>query len=280
MLLSYFQINKSQQELGEILRPYQNPQGDNDDKSVTLQELASLGKEYGFVAYHRPNGNIQMLQKFISQGLPVITRTLLKENDDIGHYRVVRGYDNEKGLLIQDDSLQGKNLAYSYQEFDILWKNFNYEYLVLIPTDKILLAENILGVDKDEKVAWENAVLHAQNLLENNPDDLYARFNLSVALYHTGDYTRSISEYEKIESRLPFRTLWYQIEPIQAYAALGMYEKVFAITDKILNNSNRAFSELYLIRGKIYEKQGEANLAQQEFDKAIFYNKNLKAFED
>src|SRR3989304_4636966 len=39
MTLSYFGINESQQKLGNELRPYQNPQGDNDDKSVTLDEL-------------------------------------------------------------------------------------------------------------------------------------------------------------------------------------------------------------------------------------------------
>ena len=40
MELSYYGINISQQELVQDLRPYQNPQGDNDDKSVTLDELA------------------------------------------------------------------------------------------------------------------------------------------------------------------------------------------------------------------------------------------------
>jgi hypothetical protein len=39
MLLSYYGINISQDQLGNELRPYQNPQGDNDDKSVTVAEL-------------------------------------------------------------------------------------------------------------------------------------------------------------------------------------------------------------------------------------------------
>lgn len=276
MLLSYFGINKSQEEVGERLRPYQNPQGDNDDKSVTLEELASVGKEYNLTAFHRPNGNIKLLKQFIENNIPVITRTLLSENEDIGHYRVVRGYDDENETLIQDDSLQGKNLSYSYQKFDSLWKNFNYEYLVLVPKDKKLLAERILGEDIDEKKAWSKAVANAKKALEKDPSDLYVRFNLSVALFYTGEYNQSISEYEKVAGELPFRTLWYQIEPIQAYDALGMYEKVFSITDKILNNGNRAFSELYLIRGKIYQKQGKPDLAQEEFQKAVFYNKYIK----
>ena len=40
MALSYYGVRESQQDLGRDLRPYQNPQGNNDDKSVTLAELA------------------------------------------------------------------------------------------------------------------------------------------------------------------------------------------------------------------------------------------------
>src|SRR3989344_8765835 len=49
MALSYYGINETQQTLGQMLRPYQNQVGDNDDKSVTLEELAKKGEEYGFI---------------------------------------------------------------------------------------------------------------------------------------------------------------------------------------------------------------------------------------
>src|SRR3990172_766097 len=56
MALSYFDIQKSQQELGNILRTYQIADGNNDDKSVTLAEMGELAKSYGLIPYHRPNG--------------------------------------------------------------------------------------------------------------------------------------------------------------------------------------------------------------------------------
>ncbi|MBI5127315.1 C39 family peptidase [Candidatus Roizmanbacteria bacterium] len=278
MALSYYGINKGQEELGVDLRPYQNSQGDNDDKSVTLDELEEKSKEFGFIPYHRPNGNADLIKLFINYEIPVITRTLLTADQDIGHYRVVKGYDNETNEFIQDDSLQGKNLKYSYEEFDILWKQFNYEYLALVPPEKQKIAESILKEDKNEKIAWENAVQKARDQLENNPDDLYASFNLSVALYNIGNYQESVLEFEKVENVLAFRTLWYQIEPIKAYFELGNYQKVFELTDKIFNNQNRAFSELYILRGEIYNKQGNSEAAKNEFEKALFYNKNLKSF--
>ncbi|MEX2013108.1 MAG: C39 family peptidase, partial [Candidatus Levyibacteriota bacterium] len=280
MALSYYGINVSQQELGQALRPYQNPQGNNDDKSTTLEELAAKSKDYDLIPFHRPGGTIEIMKQFISYNMPVITRTFLTEGEDIGHYRVVRGYDDTTGELIQDDSLQNKNLKYSYDDFNLLWQKFNYEYLVLIPKEKEEIAKSILGENYDPKTAWENALRQAQGKLDESPNDIYSRFNLSVALYHSGDYQRSVEEFERVRSQLTFRTLWYQIEPIQAHFELGNYDRVFQLTDGILNNHNRAFSELYLIRGEIYKKQGNTELARAEFEKAVFYNVNLKSAQE
>ncbi len=276
MALSYYDIHVSQETLGEHLRPYQNPKGDNDDKSVGLNELAEEAKKYDLIPYHRPHGNIETLKAFLAHDMPVITRTWLHENEDIGHYRVVKGYDDTARELIQDDSFQNKNLRFSYDSFNNIWKKFNYEYLVLVPKDKQSLAEKILGENVNERTAWKNAFIAAQEALQKKTDDVYAHFNLVVAAYHIGDYNLAIQEYEKIQTRLPSRTLWYQIEPIQAYAAVDNTERVFSLTDAILENSNRAFSELYLIRGDIYNKQGDLVSANKEYANAYQYNKNMK----
>lgn len=276
MGLSYFGVNVSQEELGQQLRPYQNAIGDNDDKSTTFAEMAKKAEEYGLLAYHRPNGNPTLVKQFINNDIPVLTRTWLAANDDIGHYRVVKGFDDTTQEFIQDDSYQGKNLTFSYDSFNTIWGKYNYEYLVLVPKDKKEIAEAILGENADEKTAWKNAVNLSRQQLNENPNNIYARFNLSVALYHVEDYANSVKEFEQIEQQLSFRTLWYQIEPIQAYYALGNYDRVFEITERILNNHNRAFSELYLIRGEIYKKQGNVAAARSEFEKAVFYNTSLK----
>ena len=275
MALSYFGITKTQEELGETLRPYQNPQGDNDDKSVTLDELAKEGEKYGLIAYHRPNGSVEKLKAFIALGIPVITRTWLYPNEDIGHFRVVKGYDNVTREIIQDDSYQGHNIHYSYDTFNSMWDKFGYEYLIFVPNDKQKQAEAILGSDKDEKIAWRNAINSFQDILKEDPANIDAQFNLSVAYYNIGDYKQSVAAYEKIMDRLPMRTLWYQIEPIKAYYKLGVDQKVFNMTDAILNHSNRAFSELYILRGKMYEKNGNLSAAKSEYEKSVFYNKNL-----
>ena len=89
-----------------------------------------------------------------------------------------------------------------------------------------------------------------------------------------GDYKASISAFEKVENRLPRRMLWYEIEPVLSYQKLGNYERVFQIADRVLNGGNRAYSELYQIRGEIYLAQRNKDAARREFELAIQYNKN------
>ena len=280
MAFSYYGIKIDQLTLGQELRPYQNSRGDNDDKSVTLQELGGRAEKEGFIAIHRPNGNMELIKKFISIDIPIITRTWLKENEDIGHFRVVKGYDTERNEIIQDDSLQGKNLTYEMNDFDAIWKKFNYEFLVLVPISKVAAAKEILGENYDAFTSWKNAADTAQSILDENPDDIYARFNRSVALYNIGEYDESVKEYEKVATRLSPRTLWYQIEPILAYYKTGEYDEVFEITDYIINNHNRAYSEVYIIRGDIYFDQGDMAKAKGEYEKAVYYNKNLRVAQD
>lgn len=274
MALSYWNMSISQKELGNILRPYQIAGGDNDDKSVTLQEVADQAESYGLYSYLRPNGTPQMLEEFISQGIPVVTRTWLKPDEDIGHYRVIRGYDRTTRTLIQDDSLQGANISYSYDDFNAIWKPFNYEYLVIVDEGKKELAEHILGEELKENIAWKNALLRIEREIVDDPENWHLTFAKSRIHYYLGEYDKSIEEFEKVESRISFRTLWYQIEPILSYFEVETFDRVFSLTTNILNNQNRAFSELYHLRGLIYKKQGNRDLARVEFEKALVYKNN------
>ncbi|MBI4160041.1 C39 family peptidase [Candidatus Wolfebacteria bacterium] len=273
--LSYYGIRASQEELAADLRPYNNPKGINDDKSTPPEELTEKAREYGLIPYFRANGSIDLLRQFIANDIPVIVRTLLYPDKDYAHYRVIKGYDDTTKEIIQDDSFEGKNLRFSYGKFEKLWQKFNYAYLILVPRDKQEVIEAILGGDLDAATSWRNALTKAEREIDINPDDERARFNASVAAYYTGDYARAIEEFEKVEPTLPRLTLWYQMEPIEAYFELGDDRRVLSLTTEVLSG-NVSYSELYLLRGKVFLKQGNRERARQEFEKALFYNKNSK----
>jgi len=65
-----------------------------------------------------------------------------------------------------------------------------------------------------------------------------------------------------------------------AYQKTGQYDRVFELTDHLINNGNRAFSEVYQIRGEIYQTQGKKAEAEKEFEKVLTYNQNFYKYWD
>ena len=277
MAMSWYGVKVPQEELASKMRPFQHPKGDNDDKTIFTYEFVNWANEYGLEAIGRVNGDIELLRKFIANGIPVVVKTWLKPNEDIGHFRFVTGYDDNKKIIVQDDSYEGPNKKIGYYDFLTMWQAFNYSYVVVYTPDLKDKVESIIGEDVDEKVAWENALRRAEEESKKDENNPYPYFNMSVASYHLEDYERSVKEFEKVENILPRRMLWYQIEPIKAYQKLKNYDKVFEISEKILENGNRSFSELYMIRGEIYLEQGLKDKAREQFELALKYNENQES---
>jgi len=107
--------------------------------------------------------------------------------------------------LTQDDSLQAANSTYSYEEFLELWKTFNYEYLVLVPENKVQAVEGILGEEVDETIAWQNSLTQIQDELSQDPHNPHLLFNLAINYYYTGDYQKATQTYELVKDRLTMR---------------------------------------------------------------------------
>jgi tetratricopeptide (TPR) repeat protein len=277
MISGFYGVEKSQKEIGEIMRPYQNPKGDNDDKTIFPYEFAQFARDQGFEAKTGPAATIEFLKEVIARGeIPVVVKGWLRKNEDIGHFWIVKGYDEREKALITTDSYHAPFRKTSYFDFLQLWQPFNYGYILVYPSQKKAVVEPILA-----KLGTENAqYTHARQIAEEenqlDPKNIYPIFNLSTSFYHLGEFQKSVEAFEKVEQRLPRRMLWYQIEPILAYKELGRYDRVFQITQRVLDGGNRAFSELYQIRGEVFLAQGQRERAKEEFEKALFYNKNYQ----
>jgi hypothetical protein len=276
MVMSMYGKQVDQETLANRMRPFHNPDGGIDDKSVFAPEFVVSAKEYGFEALERPNGTIDLIKKFIANGIPVVVRTWLHPGEDIGHFRIVRGYNAAEQKIIQDDSFEGPDISYTYDEFLSMWQPFNYGYILIYPKEKEAVVRSILGDEIIPKAAYEKSIVRATREREENPSAVYPSFNISTAQYHLGKYKDAVESYEKVASQLPPRMLWYQIEPILAYHKTGKYDEVYRLTDHILNNGNMAFSELYQIRGEVFLKAGKKDEAKTEFEKAVYYNVNFQ----
>jgi tetratricopeptide (TPR) repeat protein len=276
MILSYYKINRTQEELAAKLRPYQHAQGNNDDKTVFPREFVMAVESFGLKALVRPNGTLRSIKLLLANDIPVVVKTLLKKTEDSAHFRIVRGFDEEKQLMIVDDSYFGPHRKISYFDFLSMWQPFNYLYIPVYREDKQTVVKAIIGEEMDEEVAYWRAINRAQQEIAKDSENVWPKFNLAKSFYHVGQFGKSVEEFEKIEAALPRRALWYQIEPILAYRELGNNKRVFEIIERVLNDGNRAFSELYQIRGEIYLDQGKQEAAKREFELALKYNQNFQ----
>jgi tetratricopeptide (TPR) repeat protein len=283
MDLSFYGVDVSQEALADILRPDHNETGTNDEKSTPPEDLAAQAEQYdGLIAYYRPAGNIDLLKKLVAAGFPVMVRTLYKPTDMVAHYRVIKGYDDTTGDIIDEDGFQGPNVHYTYNDFLSLWKYYNYEYIVLTPPSKQAQLEAILGSEVSSQSSWQLAAQNAEADIAYDSSDVLATFNLSVADYYLGDYADSVKEFEAAQAtgQLPPDMLWYQIEPIESYYELGQYDKVFSLSQGVFDQGDIAVPELYVLRGQSYEKQGNTTAAKAQFELALQYNKNLQSAKD
>jgi len=54
-------------------------------------------------------------------------------NDEMGHYRLLTGYDDARRAFLSADSYEGPGVAVPFDELDRLWRAFNRTYVVLYP---------------------------------------------------------------------------------------------------------------------------------------------------
>ena len=72
-------------------------------------EIADYAVQYDLMArkYESPP-SVGPIRLLLANGIPVIANQLLEAGSDIGHYRVVKGYDDTSGEFIADDPLLSK----------------------------------------------------------------------------------------------------------------------------------------------------------------------------
>ena len=91
MVLSYYGVEKTQFEIAAVLR------STNDDKYVRPEEIVDYLAGFGLRGKVRVSGDIDVLMRFVNNGIPVIVQTQLNPDEDIRHYLVVSGYDRAEG---------------------------------------------------------------------------------------------------------------------------------------------------------------------------------------
>ncbi len=276
-MLSYWNVRVGQDEVAAFTKP------EPEDRNVRPDELAAYAESVGLRAAWRINGNLDLLKRFLNAGYPVIVEKGFDPEPDrlgwMGHYLLLIGYSDADETFLAMDSYLGPNKIETYAHLDRFWRHFNRLYLVVYPPEQADVVAALIGPDMDDQTMYNNALYRALQEKDENPGDPFVWFNLGSIYVALGDYSAAATAFDLARERgTPWRMLWYQYGPYEAYLHVGgnrLYD-VITLADAIIRN-NPYSEEAYYYKGLALQAQGEINAARGQFQKAIHYNANFTA---
>lgn len=286
MGLSYWGWIGDQTDTRAVLRPNFRQV---DDKNVNPEEMVAYVKaQSGLSALTRIGGDIVLLKRLLAAGYPVLIEKGLQHSpkDWMGHYVLVTGYNEERQRFITQDSYTGpgENVMVPYAELsERWWRDFNYVYVVIFPSEQEADVLAILGPNTDEQENARLAAAKAESEIASlSGRDLYfAWYNLGSSRVKLGDYTGGAVAYDQafaiypsiLEDDRPWRMLWYQLGPYQAYYHTGRYQDVLNLANQTLFTLGKPILEESLYwQGRAQEALGQVDQAVSSYRQAAVIN--------
>ncbi len=276
-MMSYWGFEFTLEEARRALKPVP------EDPNVRPDEMAEFIRPLGYLMLIRENGDFDTLKRFILAGYPVMVESGYDpEPDTIGwtsHFLTLVGYSEADGGFIAMDTYRRPNWFYPYEELDLYWRQFNRRYLVAYRPDQAVAVASIVGADMDETTDYLNAAAMARSELSLDRSDPYGWFNLGTSLTGLGQYEEAASAFDQARRLgLPWRFLWYQFAPFEAYLAVGRYSDVVELADAVLNKI--ATEEAYYYKGLALAAQGDTNAALTTLQRAVRFNPSYVAAQE
>src|SRR4030042_4000919 len=157
----------------------------------------------------------------------------------VGHYQLVPGYDEAKGVLVVQDTYipQGENHEFPYADFIAGWRSFDYLFLLVYPLDRESQLLTLLGDYADIDWSSRRALEIAKGELSTltGADQYFAAFNAGTSHVNLKEYVDGAYAFDYAfqlygalpdGAQRPFRMLWYQTGPYFAYYYSGRYQDV------------------------------------------------------
>lgn len=271
-----------------VARGYLRPNYQEDDKNVNPFEMVDfVESQTDLEALFRVGGDLDTLKRFVAAGYPVLIEKGLDPEDDdwLGHYQLITGYDEERRQVIVYDSFQGPAHDYPvpYSVVEEFWPHFNNVYIVIYPLQDEAQVMSLLGPDADPKSNYQNAAQAAleQTATLRGRDLFFAWFNRGSALVAMEEYSEAAEAFDAafaIYSGLPladrpWRTMWYRTEPYAAYYHTGRYQDVVNLAHITLSSVDKpVLEESYFWRGMARLALGDREGAITDLQRAARLN--------
>ena len=164
-----------------------------------------------------------------------------------------------------------------YTQESQYWEHFNHLYLVLYDGSREAELMALLGDDADPRQNSYNALVQATNDAKANQADPFAWFNIGTNYVALGDYQRAAAAYDQARNLgLPWRMMWYQFGPFEAYYHVERYQDMIDLAQANLNDGGGQYvEETFYYGGLAREGLGENDRAISNFNGALQFNPNF-----
>lgn len=287
MALTYFGQAHSQRDTAAVMRP--NP----EDRNVTPQEMADfVNTQESLQAVARINGDLDLLKRLLANDIPVIIEIGFDPPGEYqwlgwyGHYLLPVAYDDAAGQVWVYDSWLGTSevpqtnadpngRVLTYEELDTYWSQFNRSYIVLHQPEQAALVAELLGQARDDDTMWRDSLARAQAEAARNPDNAFYWFNLGTSYNALGDFEKAAAAFDQARAiGLPWRMLWYQFGPYEAYYQTGRHEDVVLLAETTLQD-RPYFEESFYYLGLAEAALGDSQSARENLETAAAFNPNF-----
>jgi len=275
MALSAFGIVDDQLDIAAVLKP------DREDTNVSPEEIAGYLRGHGLRAVVRLGGTPVLARAVVRAGMPLVAEQWIAVDGrgEMGHYRVVTGFDEPAGQLVAQDSYYGASRRYSDAEFAAMWRPFLGVYVLVYDPSQEDLARAVLGADWDAAANLARVLGEVEAQAAAQPKDRWSQFVLGEALARVGRHAEASDAFERaIAIGLPFRAFWYQFGFAESLFALGRHERLLAQADATLvHMQGENLEEWQYWRGRALEGLGRQDEARAAYERALFFQPGLAA---
>ena len=242
------------------------------------------------------------MKRLVANGFPVVIEKGYYERDYtgkvgwMGHYALTTGYNEKEGVFIYQETYPpkgkiGKNWTVQYDLFREGWRGFNYLFMVVYPLEREAEILDLLGPWRDPSWAKEYAleIAEAESKTLEGIDGFFAWFNKGTSLVALKRYSDAAAAYDQAfaayaalsqtDTQRPYRTMWYQTGPYEAYYFSSRYEDVVALANTTLNETiaEPTLEESLYWRGMAQYALGDRQAAVADLQEAVRLNPNFQS---
>lgn len=283
IVLAHHGYAADQDAIAEVIRPAY------EDKNVSPIEMAAYVNNHTTLkAMPLWGGDLPLLKQLLAAGFPVIVEEGLLPSEWegwMGHYLTLYGYDDNTETFMSMDTYLGpwdsSGRPTPFATLAENWQHFNNALLIIYPPEREADLFAILGETYQNPLKmWQHVTEEAETAVSTHPENAFAWFNLGSGLTHLGELTGERAYYEGAAAAfdqartlgVPWRMLWYQFEPYEAYLENGRYDDILTLANATIHSGGEFMEESYLYRGQAMEATGYPQQAIYDFQHVIDIN--------